>query len=57
MVRWDGSPTIVLEAAGARHLRMKVTEAVEARFDEAVRAGHGEKDMAAVYEAARPDCG
>ena len=48
---------LVLEAAGARHLRMKVTEAVEARFDEAVRAGHGEKDMAAVYEAARPDCG
>ncbi|HZA45090.1 MAG TPA: NAD(P)-dependent oxidoreductase [Rubrobacter sp.] len=48
---------LVLEAAGARHLRMKVTEAVEARFDEAVRAGHGEKDMAAVYKAAKPDRG
>jgi 3-hydroxyisobutyrate dehydrogenase len=48
---------LVLDAAGARDLRMKVTEAVAACFDEAIEAGHGEEDMAAVYEAARPDRG
>jgi 3-hydroxyisobutyrate dehydrogenase len=46
---------LVLEAAGAHDLRMKVAEAVAARFDEAIEAGHGEEDMAAVYEAARAD--
>jgi 3-hydroxyisobutyrate dehydrogenase-like beta-hydroxyacid dehydrogenase len=34
---------------------MKVAEAVAARFDEAIEAGHGEEDNAAVYEAARAD--
>jgi 3-hydroxyisobutyrate dehydrogenase-like beta-hydroxyacid dehydrogenase len=34
---------------------MKVAEAVATCFDEAIEAGHGESDMAAVYEAARPD--
>ncbi|HZF57634.1 MAG TPA: NAD-binding protein, partial [Rubrobacter sp.] len=48
---------LVLEAAGAHDLRMKVAEAVAARFDEAIEAGHGEEDMAAVYEAARVDRG
>jgi len=48
---------LVLEAAGGRELRMEITEAVAARFDEAIEAGHGEHDMAAVYEAARPDHG
>ena len=46
---------LVLEAAGAHDLRMKVAESVAARFDEAIEAGHGEEDMAAVYEAARAD--
>jgi 3-hydroxyisobutyrate dehydrogenase len=40
---------LVLDAAGARDLRMSISEAVAARFDEAIRAGHGEEDMAAVY--------
>ncbi len=48
---------LVLDAAEARALHMKVTEAVAARFDEAIEAGHGEEDMAAVYEAARVDRG
>ena len=40
---------LVLDAAEARDLRMSISEAVAARFDEAIRAGHGEEDMAAVY--------
>ncbi|MDQ3862308.1 MAG: NAD(P)-dependent oxidoreductase [Actinomycetota bacterium] len=46
---------LVLEAARAHDLRMRITEAVVARFDEAIRAGHGEEDMAAVYKTARAD--
>jgi 3-hydroxyisobutyrate dehydrogenase len=46
---------LVLDAAGAHALRMRITESVVARFDEAIQAGHGEEDMAAVYRAARPD--
>jgi 3-hydroxyisobutyrate dehydrogenase len=45
---------LVLDAAGARDLDMAVASAVAARFDEAIEAGHGEEDMAAVYEAAKP---
>ena len=48
---------LVLDAAEARALRMRITETVAARFDEAIQAGHGEEDMAAVYRAARPDRG
>jgi hypothetical protein len=33
---------------------MVVASAVAARLDEAIEAGHGEDDMAAVYEAAKP---
>ncbi len=40
---------LVLDAAEAHDLRMSISEAVAARFDEAIRAGHGEEDMAAVY--------
>ena len=43
---------LVLDAAGARGLRMALAEAVAARFDEALTEGHGELDMAAVYRAA-----
>ena len=44
---------LVLDAAEKENLEMAVTEAVAARFDEALEAGHGEEDMAAVYQAAR----
>jgi 3-hydroxyisobutyrate dehydrogenase len=46
---------LVLDAAAARDLRMQIAESVVVRFDEAIQAGHGEEDMAAVYRAARPD--
>jgi 3-hydroxyisobutyrate dehydrogenase len=46
---------LVLDAAEAHALRMRITESVAARLDEAIQAGHGEEDMAAVYRAARPD--
>ena len=42
---------LVLEAAEARALRMTLASAVAARFDEAIKAGYDEKDMAAIYEA------
>ena len=45
---------LVLDAAEAQELRLTVAEAVAARFDEAINTGHGEEDMAAVYEAAKP---
>jgi 3-hydroxyisobutyrate dehydrogenase len=48
---------LVLDAAEAYDLRMQITESVMARFDEAIQAGYGEEDMAAVYRAARPDRG
>ncbi|CAA9462922.1 MAG: 3-hydroxyisobutyrate dehydrogenase family protein [uncultured Rubrobacteraceae bacterium] len=48
---------LVLDAAGAQGLRLTVAEAVAARFDEAINTGHGEEDMAAVYEAAKPGRG
>jgi 3-hydroxyisobutyrate dehydrogenase len=46
---------LVLDAAEAHALRMRITESVVARFDEAIQAGHGEEDMAAVYRSTRPD--
>jgi 3-hydroxyisobutyrate dehydrogenase len=45
---------LVLDAAEGKGLDMVVARAVVARFDEAIEAGHGEEDMAAVYEAAKP---
>ena len=42
---------LVLGAAEARDLQMPIAEAVAARFDEAIQAGHGEEDMAAIYRA------
>jgi 3-hydroxyisobutyrate dehydrogenase len=45
---------LVLEAAQARDLHLSIAEAVNARFKEAIDAGHGEEDMAAVYKAAKP---
>ena len=46
---------LVLDAAEASGLDMVVASAVAARLDEAIEAGHGEDDMAAVYEAAKPE--
>ncbi len=48
---------LVLEAAEARDLEMAVAPAVVARFDEAIEAGHGDEDMAAVYLAAKGNHG
>ena len=45
---------LVLDAAGSRDLEMTVASAVAARFDEAIEAGHGDRDMSAVYEAVKP---
>ena len=44
---------LVLEAATERGLHPLITEAVARRFDEAIQAGHGEEDMASIFEAAR----
>jgi 3-hydroxyisobutyrate dehydrogenase len=49
--------TLVLQAAEASGLRLPLTEAAAAHFDEAINAGHGEEDMAAIYQAAKPGRG
>ena len=43
---------LVLGTAEANDLEMPIARAVAARFDEAIQAGHGEQDMAAIYRAA-----
>ena len=48
---------LVLEAAEASGLRLPLTEAAATHFDAAINAGHGEEDMAAIYEAAKSDRG
>jgi 3-hydroxyisobutyrate dehydrogenase len=45
---------LVLDAAAAEDLRLAIAEAVAARFDEAIEAGYGEEDMAAIHEAVKP---
>jgi 3-hydroxyisobutyrate dehydrogenase len=44
---------LVLDTAEAQDLEMPIARAVAARFDEAIQAGHGEQDMAAIYQATR----
>lgn len=44
---------LVLDTAETHDLEMPIARAVAARFDEAIQAGHGEQDMAAIYRAAR----
>jgi 3-hydroxyisobutyrate dehydrogenase len=44
---------LVLDTAEAQDLEMPIARAVAARFDEAIQAGHGEQDMAAIYHATR----
>ena len=46
---------LVLEAANTEGLHLALAEAVAARFDQAIEAGHGEEDMAAIFEATKPD--
>ena len=46
---------LVLEAANAEGFHMALAEAVAARFDQAIQAGHGDEDMAAIFEAIKPD--
>ncbi len=48
---------LVLDAAGAIDLRLAIAEAVAAHFDEAIEAGYGEEDMAAIYEGTKPGPG
>jgi 3-hydroxyisobutyrate dehydrogenase len=48
---------LVLQAAEANGLRLPLTEAAAEHFDEAINAGHGEEDTAAIYQATRPDRG
>src|ERR687885_525352 len=48
---------LVLEAARAHDLHLPVAEAINARFKEAIDEGYGQEDMAAIYEAAKPDSG
>ena len=45
---------LVLDAARANGLELVVAEAVAARFDAAISSGHGDEDMASVYEATKP---
>ena len=45
---------LVLEAATQGGLHPLIAEAVARRFDEAIEAGHGDEDMAAIFEATRP---
>ncbi len=55
LARKDAS--LVLDAGEAAGLRLPLAEATATRFDEAIDAGHGEEDMAAIYQATRPDRG
>jgi 3-hydroxyisobutyrate dehydrogenase len=48
---------LVLDAAEKEGLRLAVAGAVAARFDEALDAGYGEEDLAAVYRAVGRDPG
>ena len=45
---------LVLDAAGAEDLHLTIAEAVAGHFDEAISAGYGEQDMAAIYESVKP---
>ena len=51
LARKDAS--LVLATAEAHDLKMPIAQAVAARFDEAIQAGHGEQDLAAIYRATR----
>jgi 3-hydroxyisobutyrate dehydrogenase len=48
---------LVLDTAEKSGLQLTIAKAAAARFDEAISAGHGEEDLAAIYQATRPDNG
>ena len=48
---------LVLEAASTEGLHLALAEAVAARFDQVIEAGHGDEDMAAIFAAIKPDNG
>jgi 3-hydroxyisobutyrate dehydrogenase len=48
---------LILEAARSEGLRLALTDAVAERYDQAMQSGHGEEDMAAIYEAVSTDHG
>ncbi|MGF1473579.1 MAG: NAD(P)-dependent oxidoreductase [Rubrobacteraceae bacterium] len=48
---------LILEAANTEGVHLALAEAVAARFDQAIQAGHGDEDMAAIYEAIKPNAG
>lgn len=45
---------LILEAAEAQGLHLALAEAVAACFEQAIEAGHGDEDMAAIFEATKP---
>jgi 3-hydroxyisobutyrate dehydrogenase len=53
LARKDAS--LVLDAADANGLHLSLIEAAADHFDEAINAGYGEEDMAAVYKAVKPE--
>src|SRR5215203_2905212 len=53
LARKDAS--LVFDAARAGGLRLPISEAAATHFHETIDAGHGEEDVAAVYQATRPD--
>jgi 3-hydroxyisobutyrate dehydrogenase len=53
LARKDAS--LVFDAAQAGGVRLPISEAAATHLDETIDAGHGEEDMAAVYQATRPD--
>lgn len=48
---------LILEAANDEDLHLALTEAVVARFDQAIEAGYGEEDMSAIFAATKPHGG
>jgi 3-hydroxyisobutyrate dehydrogenase len=48
---------LILDAAESGELRLALTEAVAAYYDEAIEAGYAEQDMSAIYEAVRGNRG
>ncbi|GBD15290.1 2-(hydroxymethyl)glutarate dehydrogenase [bacterium HR26] len=46
---------LILEAAEAGGQRLKITEVVRSRYEEAIAMGHGEKDMSALFLAVAAD--
>jgi 3-hydroxyisobutyrate dehydrogenase len=46
---------IALDAAEAAGLELPILSATGAAYERAARLGHGDDDIASIYEATRPD--